>query len=85
MILYSVYGFGGFKQLQTAPWHGVNFADLLFPWFLFCMCVSIPYQYNIWLEIDGLKWYHVLFKLFATLLKKNWHWIIAHRVVIQQM
>lgn len=29
-------------QLTHAAWGGVNLADLIFPWFLFCMGASIP-------------------------------------------
>jgi len=32
------------KQLQHAPWNaGVTMADFVFPWFLFCVGVSIPF------------------------------------------
>ncbi|WP_018467908.1 DUF5009 domain-containing protein [Calidithermus timidus] len=32
------------EQLMHAPFGGVNLADLVFPWFLFCMGASIPYS-----------------------------------------
>ncbi len=31
-------------QLTHAPFGGVNLADLVFPWFLFCMGAAIPYS-----------------------------------------
>jgi predicted acyltransferase len=32
------------EQLMHAPFGGVSLADLVFPWFLFCMGASIPYS-----------------------------------------
>lgn len=35
------------KQLMHAPWNGgVHMADLVFPWFLFCVGVAIPFAYE---------------------------------------
>lgn len=33
------------KQLMHAPWNGgVHLADLVFPWFLFCMGLAVPFS-----------------------------------------
>ena len=48
MILVNVPGRWGeqFAILEHAEWHGVTFADLIFPFFLFVVGISIVLAYN---------------------------------------
>jgi hypothetical protein len=41
LMIFVNYGAGGYKHLQHKPWHNVNLADFVFPWFLWIMGVSI--------------------------------------------
>jgi predicted acyltransferase len=68
MIIVNIQGNGdaAFAPLKHAEWHGLTFADLVFPWFLFIVGLSIP------LALDrvhsGSPWPQVLrrsFVLFA--------------------
>ncbi len=45
MILVNLQGSGEvtFSQLKHAEWHGVTMADLVFPWFLFIVGLSLPF------------------------------------------
>ena len=44
MVIVNVQGSGddAFSLLNHAPWHGLTFADLVFPWFLFIVGLSAP-------------------------------------------
>ncbi len=44
MILVNIQGNGdaAFTALKHAEWHGLTFADLVFPWFLFIVGLSVP-------------------------------------------
>jgi predicted acyltransferase len=44
MIIVNLQGNGdaAFAALKHAEWHGLTFADLVFPWFLFIVGLSIP-------------------------------------------
>ena len=44
MIIVNMQGNGelAFAALEHAPWNGLTFADLVFPWFLFIVGLSIP-------------------------------------------
>jgi predicted acyltransferase len=44
MIIVNIQGNGeaAFGALKHAEWHGLTFADLVFPWFLFIVGLSIP-------------------------------------------
>ena len=55
MILVNNAGDWGktFAQLLHAPWHGWTATDLVFPLFLFCLGVAIPYALDKRLERSG--------------------------------
>jgi predicted acyltransferase len=44
MIIVNIQGNGdaAFSALKHAEWHGLTFADVIFPWFLFIVGLSIP-------------------------------------------
>ena len=44
MIIVNIQGNGdaAYAALKHAEWHGLTFADLVFPWFLFIVGLSIP-------------------------------------------
>jgi predicted acyltransferase len=44
MIIVNIQGNGdaAFSALKHAEWHGLTFADLVFPWFLFIVGLSVP-------------------------------------------
>jgi predicted acyltransferase len=44
MIIVNIQGNGdaAFAALKHAEWHGLTFADLVFPWFLFIVGLSVP-------------------------------------------
>jgi predicted acyltransferase len=60
MIVVNIQGNGdaAFAALKHAEWHGLTFADVIFPWFLFIVGLSIP------LALDrthsGLPWFAVI-------------------------
>jgi predicted acyltransferase len=45
--------------LTHAPFGGVNLADLVFPWFLFCMGAAIPYAHASFLKSGQPVWAYV--------------------------
>jgi predicted acyltransferase len=44
MIIVNIQGNGdaAYAALKHAEWHGLTFADLVFPWFLFIVGLSVP-------------------------------------------
>jgi predicted acyltransferase len=44
MIIVNIQGNGdaAFTALKHAEWHGLTFADVIFPWFLFIVGLSVP-------------------------------------------
>ena len=44
MIIVNIQGNGdaAYAALKHAEWHGLTFADVIFPWFLFIVGLSIP-------------------------------------------
>ncbi len=44
MVIVNIQGSGdaAFAALKHAEWHGLTFADLVFPWFLFIVGLSLP-------------------------------------------
>ena len=44
MIIVNLQGYGdaAYSALKHAEWNGMTFADLVFPWFLFIVGLSIP-------------------------------------------
>ena len=43
--MFVNYGGGGYYFFEHAPWNGLTFADLLFPWFMWMMGVSMALSY----------------------------------------
>ena len=41
MMIFVNYGGGGYYFFDHAPWNGLTFADLLFPWFVWIMGTSM--------------------------------------------
>jgi heparan-alpha-glucosaminide N-acetyltransferase len=37
MMIFVNMGAGGYEYLDHAHWDGFNFADVIFPWFIFIM------------------------------------------------
>jgi heparan-alpha-glucosaminide N-acetyltransferase len=37
MMIFVNYGAGEYVYLDHAAWDGFNFADIIFPWFIFIM------------------------------------------------
>ncbi len=37
MMIFVNYGAGEYAYLDHAAWDGFNFADIIFPWFIFIM------------------------------------------------
>ncbi len=46
-------------QLTHAPFGGISLADLVFPWFLFCMGAAIPYAHASFLKQQLPPWAYV--------------------------
>lgn len=42
IMIFVNYGAGSYWFLEHAPWHGLQLADLVFPWFMWIMGVCIP-------------------------------------------
>ncbi|CAF0805606.1 unnamed protein product [Didymodactylos carnosus] len=43
-MIFVNYGGGGYSQFDHVPWHGITFADFVFPWFVWIMGVSITFS-----------------------------------------
>ncbi len=55
MMVFVNYGGGGYNMLAHAPWNGLTFADLLFPWFVWMMGVSMAISLDSSLRRGGNK------------------------------
>lgn len=55
-------------QLTHAPFGGVNLADLVFPWFLFCLGAAIPYAHASFQKQNLPTWRYVYRVLYRTLI-----------------
>lgn len=53
-------------QLTHAPFGGVTLADLVFPWFLFCMGAAIPYAHASFLKTQLPVWAYIQKALFRS-------------------
>lgn len=45
-MIFVNYGGGGYWFFDHAPWNGLTFADLLFPWFMWMQGVSMALSYS---------------------------------------
>jgi heparan-alpha-glucosaminide N-acetyltransferase len=67
-MIFVNYGGGGYWFLDHAPWNGLTFADVLFPWFMWIMGVSMalsfaasakaaaPIKYSWFIDYIGPEW-----------------------------
>ena len=46
LMIFVNYGGGGYWFFDHSDWNGLTFADLLFPWFMFMMGVSMALSYK---------------------------------------
>ena len=46
IMLFVNSGAGGYIELDHAAWNGLHFADLVFPWFIWMMGVSMAISFN---------------------------------------
>jgi len=51
-MIFVNYGGGGYWFLDHAPWNGATVADLLFPWFMWIMGVSMALSFQHTLQWD---------------------------------
>jgi len=57
------------RQLMHAPWNGgIRVADLVFPWFLFCVGVAIPFSYAAFIKKGIPSWRYDLKVIQRTVL-----------------
>jgi heparan-alpha-glucosaminide N-acetyltransferase len=40
-MIFVNYGSGGYAQFDHAPWHGITFADIVFPFFIWMLGTSL--------------------------------------------
>lgn len=45
-MIFCNYGGGGYYFFEHVPWNGLTFADLLFPWFMWIMGVSMALSFD---------------------------------------
>lgn len=46
IMIFVNYGGGGYWFFNHSPWNGITVADLVFPWFVWIMGVSIVYSFR---------------------------------------
>ena len=46
IMIFVNYGGGGYWFFNHSIWNGITVADLVFPWFIWIMGVSIVYSFN---------------------------------------
>ncbi len=69
MILVNAQGPQAFETFQHEEWHGANFADLIFPFFLFIVGVSVVLSLSSITTRPGWKvWGKVLFRVLKLFL-----------------
>lgn len=69
-MIFVNYGGGAYNIFEHAPWNGLTFADLVFPWFLWIMGVCIPISIRSALKREEKK-----IDIFLNILrvrKQNW-------------
>ncbi|XP_052248072.1 heparan-alpha-glucosaminide N-acetyltransferase-like isoform X2 [Dreissena polymorpha] len=50
MMIFINYGGGGYWFFDHPPWNGITIADLVFPWFVFIMGVSMNFSFRSMLK-----------------------------------
>ncbi len=43
-MIFVNYGGGGYAQFEHAPWHGITFADIVFPLFIWILGTSLVFS-----------------------------------------
>jgi predicted acyltransferase len=56
LMIFVNYGAGGYWFLDHSAWNGVTPADLLFPWFIFMMGVSMYLSFRSQTSTGASKW-----------------------------
>lgn len=46
LMIFVNYGAGQYKSLEHTPWDGLNLADIVFPFFIFVMGLSIAISFK---------------------------------------
>ncbi len=60
-MIFVNYGGGGYAQFDHSPWHGITFADIVFPFFVWMLGTSLVFSLKNAIDKDVSK---------RTLLKK---------------
>jgi heparan-alpha-glucosaminide N-acetyltransferase len=63
IMIFVNYGGGGYWWLGHSLWDGLTVADLVFPWFIFLMGVSISLSFSSILTRPPVDWALLLYKL----------------------
>lgn len=45
-MIFVNYGSGGYAQFEHAPWHGITFADVVFPFFVWMLGTSLIFSFR---------------------------------------
>ncbi len=43
-MIFVNYGGGGYAQFEHTPWHGITFADVVFPFFVWMLGTSLVFS-----------------------------------------
>jgi heparan-alpha-glucosaminide N-acetyltransferase len=43
-MIFVNYGGGGYAQFEHVPWHGITFADIVFPFFVWMLGTSLVFS-----------------------------------------
>lgn len=63
MMIFVNFGAGNYYYLDHAPWNGLHFADVIFPWFIFMMGTSISMSLRSQIVTHKKKLLDVLWKI----------------------
>ncbi len=63
VMIFVNYGGGGYWWLEHSLWEGLTVADLVFPWFVFLMGVSITLSLSSILTRPPVDWWLLLYKV----------------------
>ena len=66
-MIFVNYGAGEFVELKHSPWNGIHFADLIFPFFIFIMGVSIAISMKN-ITVENIE---ILLKLLGKVLVRS--------------
>jgi len=54
-MIFVNYGGGGYAQFDHSPWHGITFADIVFPFFVWMLGTSMVFSLKNALDKDVSK------------------------------